>query len=89
MGGIFAAAASVRVRTLRLKSEAYLILAQATAVAVYDLLSLAAPVLTGRGSPSIVDYFVGGVIPDVLLNAFLAYLVGRWLLRLVMIREER
>ncbi len=89
LGGIFAAAISVRVGAMRLKSEAHLVFAQAIAVAVYDLLMLVAPVLVGRSGPPILDYLVGGVVPDVLLNAFLAYLLGGLLLRLVRVREER
>jgi rod shape-determining protein MreD len=89
LGGIFAAAVSVRVEAMRLTSEAYLVLAQAIAVAVYDLLMLVAPMLVGRSGPPIVGYLVGGVIPDVLLNAFLAYLLGGLLLRIVRAREER
>jgi rod shape-determining protein MreD len=89
LGGVFAAMVSVRVRSIRMKSEAHLILAQAIAVAAYDLLSLFALILVGRSGPPVTNYLVGGLVPDVLLNAFLAYLVGRWLLRLVTMRKER
>jgi rod shape-determining protein MreD len=89
LGGVFASTASVRIRSIRMKNEAHLILAQALAVAAYDLLSLFAPILIGRSGPPIASYLIGGMVPDVLLNAFLAYLVGRWLLRLVTMREER
>jgi rod shape-determining protein MreD len=89
LGGVFAATASVRIRSIHMKREAHLILAQALAVAAYDLLSLFAPILVGRSGPPITNYLVGGMIPDVLLNAFLAYLVGRWLIRLVTMKEER
>ena len=89
LGGILAAAISVRAETGRLKGEAGLVMAQAIAVAAYDLLSLLAPILTGGSGPSVTRYLVGGVIPDVLLNAFLAYLVGGWLLKLISTREEK
>jgi rod shape-determining protein MreD len=89
LAGILAAAISIRFEAMHLKGEAHLILTQATAVAAYDLLSLIAPVLSGYNAPSAARYFVGGVIPDVLLNVFLAYLVGGWLLRLITTKEER
>ena len=91
LGGVFAAAISVRAGTVRRKGEARLLLAQeaAAAVAVYDLLSLFAPILAGRGGPPIGSYLVGGVVPDVILNAILAYLVGGWLLKLITTKEEK
>jgi rod shape-determining protein MreD len=89
LSGIFAAAISIRASAARLKGEARLVLTQAAAVAVYDLLSLFAPVLAGGEGPPLGRYLLGGVVPDVLLNAFLAYLVGGWLLKLVTTKEER
>lgn len=89
LGGILAAAISVRAETARLKGEARLVLAQAVAVAAYDLLSLLATILVGGGSPPVAKYLVGGVVPDVLLNAFLVYLVGGWLLKLISTKEEK
>ncbi|HZC19016.1 MAG TPA: hypothetical protein VE225_04830 [Rubrobacteraceae bacterium] len=89
LGGILAAAISVRAETARVKGEARLVLAQAVAVAAYDLLSLLATVLAGGEGPPAVRYLLGGVVPDVLLNAFLVYLVGGWLLRLISTKEEK
>lgn len=89
LGGILAAAISVRAETARLKGEARLVLAQAVAVAAYDLLSLLATVLAGGEGPPAVRYLLGGVVPDVLLNAFLVYLVGGWLLKLISTKEEK
>ncbi len=89
LGGVFAAVVSVWAGTVRLKGEAHLILAQAVAVAVYDILNLLAPVLAGQEGPPAARYLVGGVAPDVLLNAFLAYLVGGWLLKLITTKEEK
>jgi rod shape-determining protein MreD len=89
LGGVFAAVVSVWAGTMRLKGEAHLILAQAVAVAVYDILNLLAPVLAGHEGPPAARYLVGGVAPDVLLNAFLAYLVGGRLLKLITTKEER
>ena len=89
LGGILAAAISIRAEAARLKGEAHLILAQTVAVATYDLLNLIAPVLTGRNGPPLANYLVGGVVPDVLLNALLMYLVGGRLLRLISAKEEK
>jgi len=88
LGGIVAAAVSVRAGAARVKGEARLVLAQAVAVAVYDLLSLFGLLLASREGPPLARYILGGVGPDVLLNAFLAYLVGGWLLKLVITKEE-
>ena len=88
LGGIVAAAVSVRAGAARVKGEARLVLAQAVAVAVYDLLSLFGLYLASREGPPLARYILGGVGPDVLLNAFLAYLVGGWLLKLVNTKEE-
>lgn len=91
LGGVLAAAIASRIGASRLKGATYLIVAQATAVAVaaYDLLGLLAPFLAGRDGPSFTDYLLYGVLPDVLLNAFLAYLLSSWLLKLIATREER
>ncbi len=91
LGGVFAATVSVRIGSVRRKGPVRPLLAQAVAVAVavYDLLSLFAPVLAGQGGPPIATYLAGGVVPDVLFNALLAYLVGGRLLRLVTMKEEK
>jgi hypothetical protein len=34
-------------------------------------------------------YLFAGVLPDVVLNAVLAYLVGSWLLKLITTKEEK
>jgi rod shape-determining protein MreD len=90
LGGVFAAAISVRVGDMRRKGGTRIFFAQIVAltVAAYDLLTLCATALAGQGSPPIVGYLASGVIPDVLLNALLAYLVGGWLLSLLIAKEE-
>ena len=90
LGGVFAAAISVRAGDMRRKGRTRLFFAQTVAVAVaaYDLLTLFATALAGQGSPPILGYLVGGVLPDVLLNALLAYLASSWLLRLLIAKEE-
>jgi hypothetical protein len=61
-----------------------LLLAQvvAVSVAVYDVTYLVAISLAGLEGPPLGDYAVVGLLPDTLLNALLAYLVGRWLVGL-------
>ncbi|HEX2180971.1 MAG TPA: hypothetical protein VHH10_01700, partial [Rubrobacteraceae bacterium] len=46
----------------------------------YDLTYLTALNLAGLAAPPFGEFAVAGVIPDVALNALLAYLVGGWLL---------
>ena len=90
LSSVFAAVVSVRVGVTRRKGEVRFFLAQAVALAtiVYDLLNLFALSLVSHSGPPVVSYFVGGVVPDVLLNAFLVYLVGGRLLRLITTKEE-
>jgi rod shape-determining protein MreD len=90
LGSVFAAVVSVRAGITRRKGEVRFFLALAVAVATmaYDLLNLFALSLASHSGPAVVSYFVGGVVPDVLLNAFLAYLVGGRLLRLITTREQ-
>ena len=90
LGGVLAAAISVRAGDMRRKRGTGLYFAQtvAAAVAAYDLVTMFATALAGQGSPPILGYLVGGVLPDVLLNALLAYLAGGWLLRLLIAKED-
>jgi hypothetical protein len=53
----------------------------AISVAAYDLTYLTALNLAGLEAPMFGDYAVTGLLPDALLNALLAYLVGGWLLK--------
>lgn len=97
LGGVLAAAVGVRAGTLRRKGSEGVLMAQAVAVSVtiYDVLNLFAVSLVGRGGPpasgylsGFADYLVTGVIPDVILNAVLAYFVGGPILRVITKREE-
>jgi hypothetical protein len=90
LGGVIAAAISVRAGDMRRKRGTGLYFAQTVAVAVaaYDLVALFATALVGQGSPPILSYLASGMFPDVLLNALLAYLAGGWLLRLLVAKEE-
>ncbi len=82
LAGLAAATISMRVGAPRRKGGTGLVLAVAAAlaVAVYDVLGLLAPALAGDAVPPLGAYLVVGVLPDMLLNAALAYLFGAWLL---------
>ena len=84
MGGLLAGILSARAGTVRPKEAERLLLVQGVAISVaaYDLIYLIALNLAGLDGPAFADYAIVGVLPDVLLNAFLAYLIGGWLLRI-------
>ncbi|MBA2442221.1 MAG: rod shape-determining protein MreD [Rubrobacter sp.] len=60
-----------------------LVVATVLAVAAYDVIGLAALNLAGGTGPPVGRFVLTGLVPDVLLNALLAYLSGRSLLRLL------
>ena len=78
LAGLAAATISMRAGVMRRKGGATSVLTVAAAlgVAVYDVLGLLAPALAGDAVPPLGAYLVAGVLPDVLLNAALAYLFG-------------
>jgi rod shape-determining protein MreD len=84
LSGLLAGILSARAGTVRPKGAERLLLAQVAAIAVaaYDLSYLVAINFAGLESPPLGDYAVVGLIPDVLLNASVAYLMGGWLLKL-------
>ena len=84
LSGLLAGILSARAGTVRPKGAERLLLAQvvAVSVAVYDVTYLVAINFAGLESPPFGDYAVVGLIPDVLLNALLAYVLGGWLLRI-------
>lgn len=89
LGGVAAATISVRMGATRRKGEvrAMLTLASAFAVAVYDVLGALARSLAGSEGPPFGAYLVGGILPDALLAAVLAYCFGTWLLGIIMRKE--
>jgi len=91
LGGLVAGTLAIRAGGLRRKDTERMVLTQvcAVSIAVYDLIRLAAEHLAGLEDPGIASYLVAGVIPDAFLNAVLAYLVGRWLLKVVRTKEDR
>jgi rod shape-determining protein MreD len=84
LGGLLAGILSSRAGAVRPKGAERLMLTQAVAISVaaYDLAYLMAINLAGLDGPRFGDYAVVGLIPDVLLNALLAYLIAGWLLRI-------
>ena len=84
LSGLVAGILSARAGDVRPKGAERLLLAQVVAlsVAFYDLTYLTALNLAGLAAPPFGEYAVAGVIPDVALNALLAYFVGGWLLRI-------
>ena len=83
LSGLLAGILSARAGAVRPKGAERLLLAQVVAVSVaaYDLTYLTALNLAGLEGPTFGEYAVAGLLPDVLLNALLAYIVGWWLLK--------
>jgi rod shape-determining protein MreD len=88
LGGLIAAMLASRSSAVRRRGSERVLLAQVAglAVACYDLLGYSARWLAGLGVPQLGEYAVVGVLPDALINALLAFLVGGWLLNLVDIK---
>lgn len=91
LGGLISATLSVRVGAARLKNAERFILAQVAGVSVfaYDLITLTSLKLTTAAGPPVGEYIIGGALPDALLNAVLAYVIGGRLLNVVSVRETR
>ena len=85
LAGLAAATLAARVSAVQRRGTERVLLAQVVAVSVvaYDLLGWTARSLAGLGAPPFAEYAVAGILPDALLNAVLAYLVGGWLLKIV------
>jgi rod shape-determining protein MreD len=85
LGGLLAAMLASRASAVRRRGSEKVLLAQVAglAVAAYDLLGYSARWLAGLGVPQLGEYAVGGVLPDALINALLAFLIGGWLLNVV------
>ena len=88
LGGLIAAMLASRSSAVRRRGSERVLLAQVAglAVACYDLLGYSARWLAGLSVPQLGEYAVIGVLPDALINALLAFLVGGWLLNLVNIK---
>ena len=85
IGGLLAAALSVRASAVRREGAEKLLLAQVVALAAvaYDLLGYIARWLAGLSVPQLGEYAVWGILPDALINAVIAFLIGGWLLKIV------
>ena len=83
LSGLLAGILSARAGAVRPRGAERLLLAQVVAVSVaaYDLAYLMALNLAGLEGPPFGEYAVAGLLPDALLNALLAYIVGWWLLK--------
>jgi len=88
LGGLLAAMLASRASAVRQRGSERVLLAQVAGLAVagYDLLGYSARWLAGLGVPQLGEYAVGGVLPDALINALLAFLIGGWLLDVVNIK---
>ena len=90
MAGLAAGALSGRVSAVRRKGTERGLLSQVVAVCVaaFGLLVWTARHLAGYGGPPLAEYAVAGILPDALLNAVLAYLIGGWLLKIVNVKSR-
>ena len=88
LAGLLTAMLASRASAVRRSGSQKVLLAQVAglAVAAYDLLGYSARWLAGLGVPQLGEYAVGGVLPDAVINALLAFLVGGWLLNVVNIK---
>src|SRR5829696_3102651 len=89
LGGLLAGTLAARASAGRRRGSERMLLAQVTGLAVagYDLLGYTARWLAGLGVPQLGEYAVGGVLPDAVINALLAFLIGGWLLNVVNINS--
>jgi rod shape-determining protein MreD len=88
LGGLLTAILASRASDVRRRGSERVLFAQVAgiAVAAYDLLGYSARWLAGLGVPQLGEYVVGGVLPDAVINALLASLIGGWLLNVVNIK---
>jgi rod shape-determining protein MreD len=88
LGGLLAAMLASRASAVRRRGTERVLLAQVAGLAVagYDLLGYTARWLAGLAVPHLGEYAVVGVLPDALVNALIAFLLGGWLLNLVNIK---
>jgi rod shape-determining protein MreD len=88
LGGLLAAMLASRASAVRRRGTERVLLAQVAGLAVagYDLLGYTARWLAGLAVPRLGEYAVAGVLPDALVNALIAFLLGGWLLNLVNVK---
>ena len=85
IGGLVAAALAVRYGMAWSRRTERLLLAQLVVISVvaYDIIRVVALDLAGFERPPFLGYLLSSVLPDALLNAVLAYLIGGWFLRIL------
>jgi rod shape-determining protein MreD len=90
LGGLLAAALSTRASAVRSKGTERVLRAQVAGLSVagYDLLGYTARWLAGLRTSPLSEYAVWGILPDALINAFIAFLIGGWLLHLVNVKPQ-
>jgi rod shape-determining protein MreD len=90
LGGLLAAALAARASAFRSKGTERVLLAQVAGIAVagYDLLGYTARGLAGLSVPPLGEYAVWGVLPDTVINALIAFLIGGWLLQIVNVKPQ-
>ena len=88
LGGLLAAMLASRASAVRRRGTERVLLAQVAGLAVagYDLLGYTARWLAGLGVPQLSEYAVWGILPDALINALIAFLIGGWLLNIVNVK---
>ena len=88
LGGLLAAMLATRASAVRRRGTERVLLSQVAGLAVagYDLLGYSARWLAGLTVPQLGEYAVGGMLPDAVINALLAFLVGGWLLNVVNVK---
>lgn len=91
LGGVISGILSVRAGGVRRKGTERMVLAQivAVSVAAYDLIRFAAVNLAGLEGPATLAYLLAGVVPDAIFNGVLAYLLGKWLIKIAQPKEGR
>ena len=90
LGGLLAAGLAARVSAVRRKGTERVLLAQVAglSVAAYGLLGYAARWLAGLSVPPLGEYAVWGLLPDALINALIALLIGGWLLQIIAVKPQ-
>lgn len=90
LAGIIAGWLASRAGELQRKRASGALMAQVVAVVVAanDLIKLAAAGLAGLSGPPVGEFILWGVIPDAVLNALLAYIIGERLLSVIQTRRR-
>src|ERR671912_113448 len=90
LGGLLAATLSARASAVRRKGTERVLLAQVAGIAVagFDLLGYSARWLAGLSVPQLSEFAVWGILPDALINALIAFLIGGWLLQIVNVKPQ-